>query len=137
MKSIGLALRLFGLGYLIATVVGFATYYIHAVVMWIALFTLMPLVFGYLFYSYLRRTECERSRAVKETNLLIALWIVLSFALDALLYIVIVPLVFRNPPNWTFFLDQSPWIWLNYLTLFVLGNISRFLYSRRLAGEEL
>ena len=135
MKSIGLALRLFGLGYLIATVVGFATYYIHIVVMWVALFTLMPVVFGYLFYTYLYRTRCERSRAFAETNRLVVLWIVLSFLLDVVVYVALVPLIFGDPPNWKFFLDQSPWIWLNYLTLLVLGHISRFFYLNRLARE--
>lgn len=71
MKSIKLAFKLFGLGHLIATIVGFATYYIHIAVMWITLFTVMPVVFGYLFYTYLRRTGCERSRSFRETNLLI------------------------------------------------------------------
>ncbi|MDH3745892.1 MAG: hypothetical protein OES47_12400, partial [Acidobacteriota bacterium] len=68
MKSTRLAFRLFGLGYLIATVVGFSTYYIHVTLMWITIFTLMPVVFGYLFYTYLRRTGCERSRSFRETN---------------------------------------------------------------------
>jgi hypothetical protein len=71
MKNIGLALRLFGLGYLIATVVGFTTYYINIVVMWIAIFTLMPLVFGYLFFLYLQKTGCDGSGLLRETNLLI------------------------------------------------------------------
>jgi hypothetical protein len=136
MKSIGLALRLFALGYLIATIVGFATYYIHVVAMWIAIFTLMPVVFGYLFYTYLRRTRCGRSGSLWETNRLILLWIVLSFLVDALVYIAIVPGVFRVPPNWTFFIDQSPWIWLCYLTIFVLGHIARFFYSQRQESER-
>ena len=132
MKSVGLALRLFGLGYLIATVVGFATYYIHIAVMWIAIFTLMPVVFGYLFYTYLRRTGCERSRSFQETNSLVLLWIILSFMIDALVYVVVVPLLFGEPSNWTFFVDQSPWIWLSYLTIAVLGHVSRLLYLESL-----
>jgi hypothetical protein len=136
MKSTSLAFKLFGLGYLIATIVGFSTYYIHVTVMWIAIFTLMPVVFGYLFYTYLRRTECERSRSFTEANLLILFWIVLSFLVDALVYVVVVPLVSGNPSNWTFFMDQSPWIWLNYLTLIVLGHISRFFYLKRLGKTQ-
>ena len=130
MKSIGLALRLFGLGYLVATVVGFATFYIHVAVMWIAIFTLMPLVFGYLFYTYLRRTGCEPSRSLRETNSLILLWVVLSFLVDALVYIAVVPLVFGEPSNWTFFVDQSPWIWLCYLSILGLGHVSRLFYLK-------
>ena len=132
MKSIGLAFKLFGLGYLIATIVGFSTYYIDVTVMWVAIFTLMPVVFGYLFFTYLSRTRCERSQSFGETNRLVLLWIILSFLVDALIYIVVVPLVSGNPPNWTFFMDQSPWIWLNYLTIIVLGHVSRWFYLRSL-----
>ena len=132
MSSPGLALKLFGVGYLIATVVGFATYYIHITVMWITIFTLMPLVFGLLFFVYLRETGCDESRLIRETNLLILFWIVLSFLVDALVYIAIVPAVFGSPANWRFFVDQSPWIWLNYMTLVVLGHVSRFFYLKSL-----
>jgi len=68
MRSIKLAFILFGLGYLVATIVGFSTYYIHETLMWIAIFTLMPVVFGYLFYTYLRRTKCEKSQSLRQTN---------------------------------------------------------------------
>jgi len=37
-------------------------------------------------------------------------------------------------PNWTFFMDQSPWIWLNYLAIVVLGHLSRFFYLKSPAG---
>ena len=132
MKSIKLAFTLFGLGYLIATIVGFSTYYIHITVMWITIFTLMPVVFGYLFYIYLRKTKCERSESFKQTNYLILFWIILSFLLDAIVYIIVVPNLFGIPSNWTFFIDQSPWIWLNYLTIIVLGHISRVCYLKSL-----
>ncbi len=49
MKNILLAFKYFLLAYLIGTLVGFATFYIHEMVMWIALFTIMPVVFGYFF----------------------------------------------------------------------------------------
>ena len=132
MKSTGLALELFGLGYLIATVAGFCTYYIDVRVMWVTIFTLMPVVFGYLFYTYLRRTGCERSESFRETNLLILLWIILSFLVDAIVYIAVVPLVSGAPPNWAFFADQSPWIWLSYLTMIVIGHLGRLAYLRSL-----
>jgi hypothetical protein len=132
MKSPKLAITLFLLAYLIATVVGFSTYHIHVAVMWITLFTLMPVVFGYFFYSYLRMTGCERSQSFRETNLLILFWIALSFLADGLVYVVGVPVIFGSRSNWTFFLDQSPWIWLNYLTIVMLGHISRAVYVQRL-----
>jgi hypothetical protein len=135
MKNIKLAFTLFGLGYLIATIVGFSTYYIHITVMWIATMTLMPVIFGYLFYIYLRRIKCTRSESIKQTNYLILFWIILSFLLDALVFIIVVPIIFGNPSNWTFFLDQSPWIWLNYFAIIILGYISRFFYLRSLKNK--
>ncbi len=135
MKNIKLAFTLFGLGYLIATIVGFSTYYIHITVMWIATMTLMPVVFGYLFYIYLRRIKCTRSESIKQTNYLILFWIILSFLVDALVFIIVVPIIFGNPSNWTFFLDQSPWIWLNYFAIIILGYISRFFYLRSLKNK--
>ena len=136
MKNIKLALTLFGLGYLIATIVGFSTYYIHITVMWIATMTLMPVIFGYLFYFYLRRIKCTRSESLKQTHYLILFWIILSFLLDAVVYIVVVPIIFGNPSNWTFFIDQSPWIWLNYLAIIILGHISRFFYLKNLKNMQ-
>ena len=131
MKNLKMAIKLFLIGYLVATTVGFATYYINIDLMWITIFTLMPVVFGYLFYQYLKRSKCEVSEILKETNRLILLWIVLSFLLDALVYIIIVPVLYRHKPNWTFFIDQSPWRWLNYMTIFVLGHISRLIYLKK------
>jgi len=70
------------IGYLIATAVGFATYYIHVILMWISIITLMPLVFVYLFFLYLKKAKCEMSEILDETNRLVVLWIVLSFLLE-------------------------------------------------------
>lgn len=137
MKNIRLSAKLFIAGYLVATIVGFATYYISPALMWISIFTLMPVIFSYLFYSYLKRTECDRSETFSETNRLAAFWIILSFLVDALVYIIIVPIVYRLKSNWTFFTDQSPWIWLNYLTIIVLGHISRIIYLNQLNKQEL
>jgi len=131
MKNLKLSIQLFLIGYLIATVVGFATYYIHIILMWITIFTLMPVVFGYLFYLYLKKSTCEGSEILKETNRLILLWIVLSFLLDALVYIIIVPILYSCKPNWTFFIDQSPWIWLNYTTILILGHVARLIYLKK------
>jgi len=136
MKNIKLASTLFGLGYLIATIVGFSTYYIHISVMWIATMTLMPVIFGYLFYIYLRRIKCTRSESIKQTNYLILFWIILSFLLDAVVYTIVVPNIFGNPSNWTFFIDQSPWIWLYYLSILILGYISRFFYLKSLKNIQ-
>jgi hypothetical protein len=135
MISIKLGLKYFGLAYLIGTVVGFITFYINPTVMWIALFTIMPVVFGYFFYLYLKTTQTSSKEAFQETNKLILLWIVLSFLLDGIVYIVFIPLFLGAQPNWTFFLDQSPWIWLNYLTIIILGHVSRVIYMKRLVSR--
>jgi hypothetical protein len=137
MKNVGLSVRLFFIGYLIATIVGFTTYYISVNLMWITLFTLMPVIFGYLFYSYLKKVKCRLSEIFKETNRLVVFWIILSFILDALVYIIIVPIVYGGRSNWAFFMDQSPWIWLNYMTIIILGHISRLIYKKKLNRKVL
>jgi hypothetical protein len=137
MKNLKLNLKLFLTGYLIATIVGFAAYYISPELMWILMFTLMPVVFGYLFYLYLYKTDCRKSETSRETTGLAISWIILSFMIDALVYIIIVPLVYNQNSNWTFFIDQTPWIWMNYLTIFILGYISRIFYHKHLKKIEL
>jgi hypothetical protein len=131
MKNIKMSLKLFFIGYLIATIVGFTSYYINIDLMWVLIFTLMPVIFGYLFYNYLKRTKCEISETLKETNRLIILWIILSFLLDAVVYIIVIPIIYRHKSNWTFFIDQTPWIWLNYMTIMLLGHISRYIYIKK------
>jgi len=132
MINIKLAIKYFALAYLIGTVTGFITFYINETLMWISMFSIMPVVFGYFFYSYLKNAPCNASILFRETNILILFWITTSFLLDGLVYIVIVPIVFGNKSNWTFFLDQSPWIWFNYCTIILLGHISRLILKRRL-----
>ena len=132
MKNFKLALLYFCLVYLIGTIVGFITFYIHVIVMWIVMFTIMPIVFGYFFYRYLKKTECKISESVKETNLLILVWILASFLLDAVVYIIIVPIIYGYKSNWTFFVDQSPWIWLNYLAIVIIGYFGKFYYLRKI-----
>lgn len=137
MKNLKLALKYFLLAYLIGTIVGFVTFYIHLTVMWIALFTIMPVVFGYFFYLYLKNSKCTKDNSLRETNKLILFWIVVSFVLDGLVYIAAIPIIFGHQSNWTFFIDQSPWIWLNYGTLIMLGHISRLIYIKRLKNNKL
>lgn len=105
---------------------------INISLMWVLIFTLMPVIFGFLFYYYLKKTKCEISETLKETNRLIILWIILSFLLDAIVYIIVIPIIYGNKSNWTFFIDQTPWIWLNYMTIILLGHISRFIYVKNL-----
>ena len=132
MINIKLALKYFVLAYLIGTIVGFITFYIHETLMWISMFTIMPVVFGYFFYLYLKNAHCNAPTLFRETNILILFWIIASFLLDGFVYIVIVPLIFGNKSNWIFFIDQSPWIWLNYCTIILLGHISRLILKNRL-----
>jgi hypothetical protein len=118
--------------YLVATIVGFATYLlISPVAMWICVFTLMPIVSALLMYWYLVKMRISRQSSLIETSYLVAGWIALSFGLDAATYIFIIPAVSHTAPNWTFFRDQSPWIWLSYAILLVSAYISHTLYLRR------
>jgi hypothetical protein len=117
--------------YLIATIVGFATYLlISPAAMWICVFTLMPIVSALLMYWYLVRIS--RQASLIESFYLVLAWIGLSFGLDAATYIFIIPAVNRSAPNWTFFRDQYPWIWLSYAVLLVCAYAGHKLHLRRL-----
>ena len=137
MKSYKLASQYFIYAYLIATIVGFISYNISIIFMWIILFTLMPLVFGYVFYLYLKKTECKITEVTKETNSLIIFWIIVSFFTDGIAYIFIIPIIFGYKSNWTFFIDQTPWIWLNYLTLVLIGYTSRYFFIRNTTNKYI
>ena len=108
----------------------FTVHYVHVSLMWIAMFTVNPIVFGFFFYACLKKTGCTPVDAIRTTNVTALQWTAFSFLLDVLLYVLIIPAVMHQEPNRTFFIDQSPWIWLNYLTMFVLGHISRYLYVK-------
>jgi hypothetical protein len=123
----------FAIMYLIATVVGFATYLlINPVAMWISVFTLMPIVSALLMYWYLVKMRISRQSSLAEVFILVLAWIALSFGMDAIAYIFIIPSVSHTAPNWTFFRDQSPWIWLSYGVLLVSAYIGHRLHLRRL-----
>jgi hypothetical protein len=132
LRNFRLALTYFALAYLVATAVGFLTYRLHELVMWVSMFTLMPVLFGFFFYAYLKKSRCLKGDLKSETNRLILFWIAASFLLDALIYVAVLPVILGRRSNWTFFIDQSPWIWLNYLTIVVLGHISRLVLKKRL-----
>ncbi len=132
MKIIKLASLYFLLAYLIGTVVGFAAYYISITVMWISMFTLIPVIFGYFFYLYLKNTKCDLASSLKETNLLIVFWILASLLLDGIVYMLIIPFIYDYNPMWIFFTEWSPWGYLNYGTIAVVGYIGRYLYIRKL-----
>ena len=102
-------------GYAIATVVGTVTYLIGPLWMWVSMFTLMPVVFAACAAVYFRKApEAASTRGVLRLS---ALWIACSIALDAAIYIAVLPLALGAPANWTFFIDQSPWIWLSYASI--------------------
>ncbi len=126
----------FLIGYAIATLYGFLLYYVSEILMWISMFTLMPAVFAYLFYRYLKIIRITPAASFMESLGLVLYWIGFSFALDATAYILIIPLIFRAPPNWTFFIDQSPWIWLCYLMLFCVGYTGRWFYLRFVESSQ-
>lgn len=134
MKSWSRAIAAFGIGYIIATAVGWFTF-TTPVLMWVLTFTLMPLVFAALAYWYFLGTGPVAGETRHEAVRLTLLWIAMSFVLDALVFIAIIPLAFGAKANWTFFIDQSPWIWLCYAALvpIVFGGLYVF-QKRPLAG---
>lgn len=131
-RKLGWMLGSFAAMYTVATVVGFATYLlISPLAMWISVFTLMPIVSALLVYGYLHRLRFSPASSLSETIRLLLFWVGLSFTLDALTYILVVPAVKHTPPNWAFFQEQSPWIWLSYAVLLISAFIGRWLYLRR------
>ena len=131
----GWATGLLAIGYAIGTAAGFATFYIGIVTMWLTIMLLMPILFAALAVAYLRRLRCPPGRAGVEMAGLIGYWVVLSFLLDALTYVFTLPHVLHIPPNWGFFEDQSPWIWLSYASLCVSGAVAVAMYRRSPHGR--
>jgi hypothetical protein len=87
----------------------------------LSVFTVMPVLSALLIYVYLRRMKFSQGASLRESLVVTAAWIVLSFGLDAVVYIVIIPFLSHVAPNWTFFRDQSPWNWLSYVVLLFSG----------------
>jgi hypothetical protein len=117
--------------YLVATIMGFATYLLLTqLVMWISVFTIMPVVSALLIYTYLRKLKISQEASLRESLLVAAAWILLSFGLDSVVYIAIIPFFSHVPPNWTFFRDQSPWIWMSYAILLLSALVARNVYRR-------
>jgi hypothetical protein len=119
--------------YFIATIVGFATYLLLGpTAMWISVFTLMPVVSALLIYGYLRKMQFAADLSFVESVRLLMVWIGLSISLDAVTYILLIPAINHTTPNWTFFRDQSPWIWLSYAVLALSACVARWAYLRSL-----
>lgn len=132
MRKAGWIVVTFAAMYLIATIVGFATYLlISPRAMWISVFTLMPIASAALIYGYLCKMQFSRDSSLRETAHLVLCWISFSFAFDAATYILIVPAASHTPPNWTFFQDQSPWIWFSYAVLSISAVVGRWMYLRK------
>jgi hypothetical protein len=132
MKSMKLAFLYFLLAYIISSIVNLVFYYFGTTVMWIAMFTLVAVIFGYFFYAYLKKTKCDLASSFKETNLLIVFWILASLLLDGIIYILIFPLLYGYNPTLVFFADQISWLCLNYGMIIIVGYISRYIYVRKL-----
>ena len=132
MVKMGWIIGLFLTMYIIATVLGCLSYLlIGPVAMWLSVFTVMPAISAALVYIYLEKMKFISEAVLRESMYLAAVWIGLSFGFDALTYIVIIPAVIHTSANWTFFRDQSPWIWLSYLILFVSSLAAHNVYARR------
>ena len=117
--------------YTAATILGFATYLLLSpLAMWVSVFTVMPVLSAILIYAYLRKLRISQQASLKESLLLSGTWSLLSFGLDSLVYIAIIPFFSHVAPNWTFFRDQSPWIWLSYVVLLFSAFAARHAYRR-------
>lgn len=132
MSSMKWNLAAFLIMYLVATCLGFATYLqLGPVAMWISVFTIMPVISALLICWFLVKIRCAPGRSLREMLVLVVIWIALSFGFDAITYVLIIPSLTHASANWTFFVDQSPWIWLSYAVLFIAGYAGRWLYLRR------
>ena len=129
MKSWSRAIATFGIGYVIAIAVGWFTFTKPAL-MWALTFTLMPLVFAVLANWYFRGTKPSAEEAATEAVKLTLFWVVISFVMDALVFIAVIPLAFGAKANWTFFIDQSPWIWLCYATMIPIAFSGLYAYRK-------
>ncbi len=99
--------------------------------MWVAVFTFMPIISALLVYGYLLKQKISPRASFRESLLLAGVWMLLSFSLDAITYIVVVPYLRHSAPNWCFFHDQSPWIWISYLVLLFSALVAQRVYVRR------
>ena len=126
----GWATWLLALGYVVGTAAGFATFYLGVVAMWLTILLLMPLLFAALALAWLRKLRLPAERSGRAMAGLIAYWMGVSFLLDALTYIFTLPHFMHTVPNWHFFVDQSPWIWLSYATLCASGAAAVAMYKR-------
>jgi hypothetical protein len=75
--------------------------------------------------------QSSPDRTLRELLVLIVIWIALSFSFDAITYVLVAPALSHASAHWTFFVDQSPWIWLSYTVLIISGYAGRWLYLRR------
>lgn len=131
MSRIGWRVGTFLAMYTVATILGFATYLLLSpLAMWVSVFTVMPVLSAILIYAYLRKLRISQQASLRESLLVSGTWILLSFGLDSLVYIAIIPFSSHVAPNWTFFRDQSPWIWLSYVVLLLSAFAARHTYRR-------
>lgn len=130
MKSWRRALAAFGIGYVIATAVGWVTFNTPPL-MWALTFTLMPVVFAVLAYWYFRGVRPGPDESTREAVRLTLFWTLLSFVVDALVFIAVIPLAFGAKANWTFFIDQSPWIWFCYIVMVPIVFSGLHVYRKR------
>lgn len=125
------ATEYFFIGYLAATIGGFSLYYsASTTAMWVFTMTFMPALYTVLAYKYFRKNLGEASPFLDHDVLwLAAYWVALSICLDAAVYVFLAPRVLGSSPNWNFFRDQSPWIWINYVTVVLIVLVAKGFYS--------
>lgn len=132
MNRVGWMVGTFLVMYLVATILGFATHlFLNPLAMWISVFTIMPVLSALLIYAYLRKLRTTQQASLRESFWVAAVWIILSFGLDSIMYIAVIPFFSHGAPNWTLFRDQSPWIWLSYIVLLLSAFAAHSAYKRK------
>lgn len=127
------ATRFFLLGYSAATVGGVVlSYGASDSVMLFFTMSVMPALYLVLAYKYFRKNLADPAPFFdRDLISLAAYWLLLSYLLDAVVYVFLAPWSLGSSPNWTFFREQSPWIWINYFTLVVIVVVAKWFYSRK------
>jgi hypothetical protein len=102
--------------------------------MWMNSITLAAVVGGIQVYMILRQARIDAAGSISFTSALVLSWACMTIVSDALIGIVLVPSMHRLPPNWGFFQQQSPWIWLYCAVLPLAGLGGCLAYLKSLRG---
>ncbi len=84
-----------------------------------------------LSYRFFRKHTPENENvAFKDVIKLMAYWAVLSFGLDVLILVIILPLIASGSMSLAFFSQQPSIYWLQFPMMFIFGFVSQAIYNR-------